>query len=397
MPTLSETEKLDWLQLIRTDQIGPITFHRLLKKYGSAKKALEALPDLSKKAGRTKPMRPAPRGQAEAEFAHAQELNVRVIAFPEPDYPHLMREIADPPPLIFAQGHESLFQKPAVAIVGARNASGVGLKMARELAGDLGAAGYAVVSGLARGVDGAAHSATLQTGAIAVVAGGVDIIYPPEHQALTEALANQGVVMSEQPISKRPTARDFPKRNRLISGLSLGVVVVEASAKSGTLITARFAAEQGREVFAVPGSPLDPRCQGANALIRDGAHLVQNADDIITALQGLAGGLRSTDRDNLFGWADKAFGEESGGQKSGDKESGGEDVRGADAFPLTADKDLEARVLSLLSFTPIHSDDLLKEIDEPPGLIMDALLSLILAGKAEECDGGRFTLFTDEA
>ena len=383
MATLSETEQLDWLQLIRTEQIGPITFHRLLKKYGSARKALNALPELSRKAGRAKPMRIAPRGQAEAEFERAHEYGAQIIAFPEPHYPALLREIHDPPPLLFVHGHHSLFEKPAIAIVGARNASGVGLKMARELASGLGAAGYAVVSGLARGIDGAAHGATLKTGTVAVVAGGVDVIYPPEHKALTEAIGAQGAVISEQPIGRRPTARDFPKRNRLISGLCRGVVVVEASAKSGTLITARFAAEQGREVFAVPGSPLDPRCHGANGLIRDGANLVQSADDIITALQNQAAGLSAAGRDTLFDWAQGM--DETAFDETGDAHTD---------FPLAADEALEERVLSLLGYTPIHSDDVLQEIDAPPGLIMDALLSLILAGKVEECDGGRFSLLT---
>ncbi|MEM8770715.1 MAG: DNA-processing protein DprA [Pseudomonadota bacterium] len=368
MAQLSETERIDWLQLIRTPQIGPITFHRLLTKFGSAEAALSALPELAQKAGRRSPLSPANRGKAAAELEMADDLGVRVIAFCENDYPAPLRAIADPPPLIFLNGQASLFERPAIAIVGARNASGVGRKMARTLATDLGAQGVVVVSGLARGLDGAAHEAALAAGTIAVVAGGVDVIYPPEHEELTRRIANEGAVVSECPIGMRPTARDFPKRNRLISGLSRGVVVVEAAARSGTLITARFALEQGREVFAVPGSPLDPRCQGANRLIRDGATLIENAEDILTVLAEQERGAHEDTRD-LFDWQAPAQEPDPGAVAA-----------------------LRRRILEALSFTPQHRDDLFREVDAPPGLFAEAMLELALSGEIEEHSGGRFSL-----
>ncbi len=284
LPKLSEAERLDWLQLIRTENIGPITFARLLSRFGSAAAAIDALPQMAQKAGRKLPLRAALRSDAEREIERAIRIGARLIASCEAEYPEPLASIADAPPLLYVRGHASLFAKPAVAIIGARNASGVGRKIARSLSEGLGASGIVIVSGLARGIDGAAHEAALKTGTIAVVAGGVDIIYPPEHAALTELIAEQGAIVSERPPGAEPKARDFPRRNRIIAGLSRGVVVVEAAARSGTLITARFALEQGREVFAVPGSPLDPRCQGANALIRDGATLVQSGTDILDAL-----------------------------------------------------------------------------------------------------------------
>jgi DNA processing protein len=367
---LSEKEHLDWLQLIRTPMIGPITFHRLISNYGSADSALEALPELSRKAGRKAALKAADRNHVEREIILADRNGVTLIAACEPDYPEALRAIPDHPPVIYLRGNTSLFAKPAIAIVGARNASGVGRKIARTLAADLGAAGVAVVSGLARGIDAAAHEASLATGAIAVVAGGVDVIYPPEHADLTARIAKEGAVISECPIGYPPTARDFPKRNRLISGLSRGVVVVEAAAKSGTLITARFALEQGREVFAVPGSPLDPRCKGANRLIRDGATLVETAEDILDMLANQTSGAREPGRD-LFDWSDS----------SPDHEP--------DRVKITS---IRRQVLEILSFTPQHRDEILREVDAPPGLIADVLLELVLTGEASEHEGGRFSL-----
>ncbi|MBL4620136.1 MAG: DNA-protecting protein DprA [Marinicaulis sp.] len=367
---LSEQERLDWLQLIRTPMIGPITFHRLITNYGSASEALKALPDLSRKAGRKIPLKAPDRSIAEREILLADRQGARIIAACEPDYLEALAAIPDHPPVIYLRGHSSLFEKPAIAIVGARNASGIGRKIARMLAADLGAAGVSVISGLARGIDGAAHEASLATGAIAVVAGGVDVIYPPEHEDLTARIAREGALLSECPMGWKPTARDFPKRNRLISGLSRGVVVVEAAAKSGTLITARFALEQGREVFAVPGSPLDPRCQGANRLIRDGATLVETAEDILGVLAAQNHGVRGGKHD-LFEWAETA----------------------SDLEPDAATTaSIRQQILELLSFTPQHRDELLREVDASPGLIADALLDLVLTGEASEHDGGRFSL-----
>ena len=374
MASLSTSERLDWLQLIRTQNIGPVTFHRLIAKYRTAAKALAALPELSRKAGRARPLKAADRDACERELKEAEKHGARLIASPEDDYPAILKTIPDHPPVLYIRGHASLFEKPAVAIIGARNASGVGRKIARNLAADLGEAGYVVTSGLARGIDAAAHDAALKSGTIAVVAGGVDVIYPPEHDELTDRIAREGIVMSECPMGAQPTARDFPKRNRLISGLSRGVVVVEAAKKSGTLLTANFALDQGREVFAVPGSPLDPRCQGANRLIRDGATLVETAQDIIDGLSAQRG-LSASGRD-LFDWAGA-----DGGQDGGMGEP--------DPAALAT---LRRQILELLSFTPLHRDEILREADASPGLVADMLLDLVLAGEAQEHNGGRFSL-----
>lgn len=380
MRVLDDEERLDWLQLIRTDSIGPITFHRLIKKYGSAAKALSALPDLSTKAGRKRMLRPASRDEARQEIEIANDIGARLIAHCEPDYPALLRAIADPPPLIYVCGDVALFQQPGIAIIGARNASAAGRKFARSLAGDLGAEGITVISGLARGIDGAAHEAAIETGTIAVVGGGVDVIYPPEHAELTQTIASRGVLMSERPPNYQPTARDFPRRNRLISGLSRGVVVIEAAAKSGTLITARFALEQGRDVFAVPGSPLDPRCAGANNLIRDGATLVQDVQDILTALaeQTTSAGLAQK---NLFSLDDD-----------------GRDFSEFTSENLNEDASQALRdlVLESLSYTPVHRDDLIRDLNASPSLIIDALLDLALSGEAEEVSGGQFARIASE-
>lgn len=374
MKTLSTEERLDWLQLIRTPSIGPITFHRLIAKYKSAREALDALPDIARRAGRKTLLKAADRRSAEIELEQALERGVRLIASCEPDYPKPLRAAPDHPPLLFVHGHASLFEKPAVAIIGARNASAMGRKIARTLAADLGAAGIVIASGLARGIDGAAHEASLATGTIAVVAGGVDVIYPPEHADLTARIAAEGAVISECPIGATPTARDFPKRNRLISGLSRGVIVVEAAAKSGTLITARFALEQGREIFAVPGSPLDPRCQGANRLIRDGATLVETAQDVLDVLAEQNRGAREHDKD-WFDWSAPDIEDEV-----------------SEATMHAA----KQRILEMLGYTPVHRDEIMRELDFAPGIVADALLDLILSGAAAEHSGGRFTLAVED-
>lgn len=369
MKTLSYSERINWIRLIRTENIGPITFARLISRFGSAEAAIDALPQMSATAGRKLPLRATLRDEAERELERATMIGASLIASCEAEYPLALAAIADAPPLIYVRGHASLLQKTAVAIIGARNASGVGRKIARSLSERLGAHGVVVVSGLARGIDGAAHEGAMKTGTIAVVAGGVDVIYPPEHSDLMALIAEQGVVMSEQPPGAEPTARDFPRRNRIISGLSLGVVVVEAAAKSGTLITTRYALEQGREVFAVPGSPLDPRCQGANKLIRDGATLVQSGDDILEALAAQVRVVKEPDHDP-FAWA------------PADHEA---------AAPREVAR-IRALVKETLSFTPLHRDEILREADAPASLIIDALVDLVLAGEAEEHSGGRFSL-----
>lgn len=369
-PALSARERIAWLRLIRTRNIGPVTFHRLIAKFGSASDALAALPDIARKSGRAAPFKAADKSDIERDLHEVERHGARLVASCEAEYPAALKAIPDHPPALYLRGHTSLFEKPAIAIIGARNASGVGRKMARMLASDLGEAGYVITSGLARGIDGAAHASALRTGTIAVVAGGVDVIYPPEHDELTGHIAAQGAVISECPMGAKPTARDFPKRNRLISGLSLGVVVVEAAAKSGTLLTANFALDQGREVFATPGSPLDPRCHGANRLIKDGANLVERASDIIDVLSMQNRSLQSSRRD-LFDW--------------------GEGQDGLNDPDPKAMASLRRDVLDLLSMTPLHRDEILREVDAAPGLVADTLLDLVLSGEAEEHDGGRFS------
>lgn len=283
--SLTDDQRLDWLRLIRSENIGPRTFRSLINRFGGASAALEALPSVAKTAGRA--VRLCTTDEAERELAAARRLGVRFIALGEADYPVALQGIDSAPPLLAVRGNAAALNRPSVGIVGSRNASALGLKFTERLARDMGEAGFAVVSGLARGIDTAAHTASLATGTVAVMAGGHDRIYPPQNTALLESLLETGAAISEMPMGWQARGRDFPRRNRLVSGLSLGLVVVEAARKSGSLITARFALEQGREVFAVPGSPLDPRAEGANDLIRQGANLCSDARHVIDVLAPL--------------------------------------------------------------------------------------------------------------
>lgn len=286
---LADAEVLACLRLIRTDNVGPVTFRELINHYGGATRALEALPDIVLRAGSRRPMRVFPVDAAEAELDAARQAGSHPVFTIEPGYPSALAAIDAPPPLIYVKGRVDLLQRPSVAIVGSRQCSAAGTKVAAMFAQQLGAAGFTVTSGLARGIDGAAHTAALASGTIAVLAGGVDVLYPPEHALLYESIAARGCLISERPPGFRPRGQDFPRRNRIISGIALGVVIVEAAARSGTLVTARYAAEQGRDVFAVPGHPLDPRAEGTNNLIKKGATLVTSADDVIEALEPLSG------------------------------------------------------------------------------------------------------------
>jgi DNA processing protein len=276
---LDPQERLDWLRLARTETIGPVSFYALLRRFGSARAALEALPRLG-----TQPVAPISRQQAERELATLDRLGGQLLCRGEPLYPETLAAVEDAPPVLSVLGQIELLARPIVAVVGARNASANGRRLAHDLAAGLGAAGIVVASGMARGIDAAAHLGALDTGSIAVVAGGADVVYPEENRGLYDALCRQGAVVAELPLGTEPQARHFPRRNRIISGMALGVVVVEAAAKSGSLITARFALEQGREVFAVPGSPLDPRARGTNDLLRNGATLTETAGDVIGQL-----------------------------------------------------------------------------------------------------------------
>lgn len=283
--SLSGDEQLDWLRLFRTENVGPITFYKLLEKFGTPKAALAALPDLSGHGGRK--IKACPKANTEREAEALAKLGGTLICRDEDAYPPLLAQVEDAPPVISVLGHPHLLKKRTIAIVGARNASLNGQNFARTLAGELGASGFLVISGMARGVDTAAHEGALVSGTIAAVAGGVDVVYPKENQGLYERLKAEGAMVSEIELGTKPQARHFPRRNRIISGAARGTVVVEAGLKSGSLITARMALEQGREVFAVPGSPLDPRSAGANRLIKEGAQLTESAEDIFEALETL--------------------------------------------------------------------------------------------------------------
>ncbi|WP_108051930.1 DNA-processing protein DprA [Bosea sp. 124] len=285
---LTDRQRLDWLRLIRSESIGPRTFRSLMNRFGGAAAAVEALPDLARQAGRD--IRICTMAEAEREAEALRRLGGRLVAMGEAHYPRPLQAIDTAPPLIAVLGRPEVLLRPCVALVGSRNASAAGLKFTARLARDLGEAGFVVVSGLARGIDTAAHEASVQSGTVAVLAGGLDEIYPPQNAPLLQRLLAEGAAVSEMPLGLAPRGRDFPRRNRLVSGLSLGTVVVEAARKSGSLITARFANEQGRLVFAVPGSPLDPRAEGGNHLIREGATLCADASHVIEALTPLLHG-----------------------------------------------------------------------------------------------------------
>lgn len=286
---LDHAQRLACLRLIRSENVGPVTFRELINHYGGADLALEALPELAARGGNKRRIRITSRSEAERELEHARKSGAEPIFTIEPGYPPALASIEAPPPMLYARGNTQMLTRPAVAVVGSRQASAAGHKLTRLFATALGEAGYVVVSGLARGIDAVAHETALDTGTVAVVAGGVDIVYPPENAALTEAIGQKGAIVSEMPPGFVPRAKDFPRRNRIISGISLGVLVVEAAKRSGTLVTARLAGEQGREVFAIPGHPLDPRAEGTNGLLKSGATLVTEPTDILDALAPLSG------------------------------------------------------------------------------------------------------------
>jgi DNA processing protein len=291
LPTakLAAAETLACLRLIRSENVGPVTFRELINRYGGAARALEALPEITRRAGGKRSIRLCPRDDAEAELEAAERAGAHPVFTIEPGYPGFLAAIDAPPPMLYVRGLIEVLQRPGIAIVGSRMCSAAGGKVAHMFASRLGAAGYTIVSGLARGIDAAAHRSALATGTVAVLAGGIDNIYPPEHADLHEQIANTGCLVTEMPPGFKPRGQDFPRRNRIISGISLGVIIVEAAARSGTLVTARYASEQGRDVFAVPGHPLDPRAEGTNKLIKGGATLVTDADDVLQALEPISG------------------------------------------------------------------------------------------------------------
>src|SRR4029077_12443153 len=352
----------DWLRLIRSDNIGPRTFKSLLQNFGGARAALDALPVLARRGGATRPIRICPRADAEREFEAAQRLGAKFVGTCEAAYPRPLAAIDDAPPLIAARGNVAALARPMVAMVGSRNASAAGLKFAERLARELSEAGFVIASGLARGIDAAAHRASLATGTVAVLAGGHDRIYPEQHTDLLEAVLREGAAITEMPFGWEPRAQDFPRRNRIISGLSLGVVIVEAAKRSGSLITARFALEQGREVFAVPGSPIDPRAEGTNGLLKQGAALVTETADVISVLEPILG-------------QDKTL--------SAREPDRGEPISGGEPDP-----DVRACIVALLGPAPVGLDDLVRLSNSTPAMVRTVLLELELAGRIERHAGG---------
>ncbi|SRR5579871_1921949 len=364
---LSPDQRLDWLRLIRSENVGPRTFRMLLAHFGSAGAALKALPDLARRGGAARPVRICPRADAERELAGAAGMGVAFLGLGEDGYPPQLAAIDDAPPLIAVRGKAGVLNRPMIAVVGSRNASAAGVKFTEQLARDLGAAGLIVVSGLARGIDAAAHRASIATGTVAALAGGHDRVYPPEHMPLVEALIVNGAAVSEMPLGYEPRGRDFPRRNRLISGLALGVIVVEAAQKSGSLITGRMALEQNREVFAVPGSPLDPRAAGTNALLKQGAAMVTEAEDVLAVLRP------------IMGQAHAALSAEPR-------------LSEAAALPPEPSPDARDRVVALLGPTPVTIDDLVRLSGASTTLVQTTLLELELAGRLKRQQGGRVAL-----
>jgi DNA processing protein len=364
---LTPSERIDWLRLIRSENVGPVTFYQLLSRFGSAAAALEALPEIARRGGRQRPLAIASKAVAERELALTAKAEAQLVAWGEPLYPPALAAIEDAPPLLCVRGHTHLLTRHAVAVVGARNASANGRRFARDIALQLGSHKLVVVSGLARGIDAAAHEGALPTGTVAVLAGGVDMVYPEENRALHEAIAERGVLVAEMPAGTTPQARHFPRRNRIISGMSLGVVVVEAAIGSGSLITARQALEQGREVFAVPGSPLDPRCHGTNDLIRKGARLVEGAADVMEELAPLLEVPLAERRRDFATARASAPGE-------GEIEAA------------------RASVLALLSPSPLPVDELVRQCQLSPAIVVTVLLELELAGRLERQPGNQVAL-----
>ncbi len=361
---LTDSQRLDWLRLFRSENVGPRTFRSLVNHCGGAGAALAALPDLARRGGASRALRVCAREDAEREMAAALRIGARFVALGEADYPAYLHTVEDAPPLLAVRGNADVLRAPLIAMVGSRNASAAGVKMADRLARELGAAGFGVVSGLARGIDAAAHRASLATGTVAVLAGGQDRIYPPEHASLVDALLESGAAISEMPFGWEPRARDFPRRNRLISGVSLGVVVIEAAKKSGSLITARMALEQNREVFAVPGSPLDPRAEGANGLLKQGAVLVTEVEDIVGVLRPIIGHPPVQPLEEP-------------------------EPASPDDEPKPSAR---ARIVALMGPTPVAVDDLIRLSGCSPAAVQTTLLELELAGRLDRQRGGLVAL-----
>jgi DNA processing protein len=365
--SLDEKEKIAWLRLIRTENIGPITFHQLLNNFGTAQNAIKALPTLSRKGGRLKDLKLCTESAAIVEMEALHALGGKMIFAADALYPLALSAIEDAPPVLSILGNAKLLNLPCMGIVGARNASLNGRKFAEKISRELGEAGQMIVSGLARGIDTSAHTGGLQTGTIAAVAGGVDIIYPPENTALYHQIKSEGCIVAESPLGMEPIARHFPKRNRIISGLSAGVVVVEATLKSGSLITARMAAEQGRDVYAIPGHPFDPRAAGPNKLIQDGATLVQTSADILDNLTNFTATRPYLNEPSQTPWM-------------------AEDLSEDDTETL---RDL---ILQNMSSAPVTVDELIRNCHVTIPVLQMILLELEIAGRIQRLPAGRIVL-----
>jgi DNA processing protein len=364
---LTDAELLARLRLIRAGAIGPATFWALMQRFGTARAAVDALPTLSEKSTRTRAITLPPVQDAERERDAVAAYGARLVAHGDADYPEGLANLDTPPPLLTVKGNTDILNRTIVAVVGARNASALGQRFARDIARDLGSAGIAVASGLARGIDTAAHKGSLKTGTIAVMAGGIDVIYPPENEGLYRDIAVDGAAVSEMPFGQQPTAQHFPRRNRIISGLARGVVVVEATLNSGSLITARLAGEQGRDVFAVPGSPLDPRAKGTNGLLRQGAILTENAEDVLAHLSPQGFGpptILVTERPEI-------------------------------SPPMAQNMDaLQTEILRRLGPAPVEIDELVRLLGVPAAEVAAALLDLEFAGRLTRHPGQKVSLAT---
>ncbi len=368
---LGDEERLNWLRLIRSDSVGAVTFHELLDHFGTASAAIDALPELSRSGGR-RAITVCPPDKAKAELDRALHWGATLVALGEPAYPPWLARADAPPPLLYMKGETGLLSRPVIAIVGSRNASAIGQKFTRRLAEDFGNQGFVIASGLARGIDTAAHTAALEWGTVAVLAGGIDSIYPPENEELHHAIGARGVLVSEMPFGYRQRGQDFPRRNRIIAGVSVGIVVVEAATRSGSLITARLAGELGREVFAVPGNPLDPRAEGTNRLLRDGAGLVTCADDVLQTLAPILG-------------QDFAAPEANEDAKSHEE--------AVPARPAAIGAPDRERVVSALGPSPVDIDEIVRVTGLSARQVQVVLLELDLAGRLQR-HGGQLVSLT---
>lgn len=359
---MSEQERFNRLRLIRSPRIGPVTFRQLIARFGSAGEALRAVPDLAARGGGKASIIDATL--IEQEIALSRAAGARYLLMGDADYPFLLEQMDGAPPALIVRGDVALATKECVAMVGARNASAAACRFARMLAQDLGQRGAVIVSGLARGIDTAAHQGSLASGTIGVIACGIDVAFPPENADLQEQMAQEGLVVTEHPPGIQPLARQFPARNRIIAGLARGTVIVEAAPKSGSLITARLAGEAGREVMAVPGSPLDPRAQGCNQLIREGAILVQNAADVIEAIGAIDARM---------------------------VRQGGFDFAGEPTSSDVAERE-RVSVIALLGAAPVPVDEVIRLSGLGPAVVHTVLLELELAARLERHAGGKVSL-----